>query len=215
MMQSVHSHTHPSLPRAVTPVLEVVIVPFQLVHLVCLIIGPFLGLACLAWPVVGDVWPLDAAPGALHQSRGLPTPWESNIWTLIALYGSFFWLFYLLPSTEGVEGRARARNVKTHPMQAVWKHAGLWGLTFGPLAYLCGGYTDLTWPVWGCVVAEIVWAFYEEVWKDIRREMQQNSEALRALKNVKSFHGGGVATDCAGVHRPPKKRGIRGVDVAN
>ena len=189
MMQSVHSQTHPSLPRAVTPVLEVVIVPFQVVHLVCLIIGPFLGLACLAWPVVGDVWPLDAAPGALHQSRGLPTPWESNVWTLIALYGSFFWLFYLLPSTEGVEGRARARHVKTHPTQAVWKHAGLWGLTFGPLAYLCGGYTGLTWPVWGCVVAEIVWAFYEEVWKDIRREVQQHSETLRVRKSPKSSRG--------------------------
>ena len=37
MMQRVHSHTHPSLPRAVTPVLEGVIVPFQLVHLACLI----------------------------------------------------------------------------------------------------------------------------------------------------------------------------------
>lgn len=169
-MRSLRHPHHRPISHHVKAVLEVLLMPLKLGHLICLIVGPFLGLACLSWLVAGWLWSADPAQNWLQESSILPTPWKSNIWTFVALYGSILWIAYIWPTAESPKGRVRMQGAKNSPMQAVWKRIAPWGLVFGVLAYLSASYVDLTWPWWGFIVAGMIWVLSEEVWT-LRRLM--------------------------------------------
>ena len=164
-----HPYRRP-ISRSVKAVLEALLMPFKLGHLICLILGPFLGLACLSWMVTGWFWTADPSQSWVQASPMLPTPWDSNVWTFVALYGSILWVAYIWPTSESARGHAAVQGAKSHPMHAVWKRIGPWGLAFGVLGYLSASYVDLTWPWWGFVIAGMVWVLSEEAWS-LRRLM--------------------------------------------
>ena len=169
-MRIVHHPYHRPISRHIKAVFEAFLMPLKLGHLICLIVGPFLGLACLSWMVTGWFWSADPAQLWSQDSSILPTPWESNVWTFVALYGSILWVAYIWPTAAPHKGHLRLKGTKHSSMQAVWKRVGPWGLTFGVLTYVSASYVDLTWPWWGFVIAGMVWILSEEVWT-LRRLM--------------------------------------------
>jgi hypothetical protein len=141
----------------------------ELFYLVCLMCSPMLGLIYLTWIVAGRFWPLDLPQEELGHFSWLWDFLERKVCTFLAYFGSFVWLFYILPAPQIGQGSTRDPLEKSPRTCTLWKHAALWCVVFGPLAVLGRWYDELSWSQWALVLAWIGWAFYIEVWQDFKR----------------------------------------------
>ncbi len=146
--------------------LEQLTTPFLLLHLGCILIGSLIGFVYLTWTIMSWFWNLDAVYAWLPNSPLLDAPWKMKLWTVVALYGSFVWIFSLLFSRNGVRDRQAVGRRPYHTPVPVWSYTLLWGFVFGPLAYLFGWYSGLSWWFWALVLVGVALAFYREVYRE-------------------------------------------------
>jgi hypothetical protein len=164
MFLSASTHTFPaprSYQRAIRYALETFVLLGQLLHLFCLLCGPLVILGTLA----GAVGQGERVSSALQSLFVAHTPWQA-LRTLWLIYSAFIWGVYVLPPWIKIAAQVHRKSLRRMPGQARWKHAALWGLVFGPLVSQYDRATVLPWPLSGMVIAGLVWAFYEMVWKD-------------------------------------------------
>jgi hypothetical protein len=136
-------------------------------HLLCVLLGPPLGLAYLVWFALTGFAAPDALPTSLTASALFDATWKVKIWTIVAFYGSCVWLLTCVPIPSGTRANTFKIRDDDSLRRMVWKHAVLWSIAFGPLAYLCGWYSGLPWPWWGLVLVGIAWMFYDSVYKSL------------------------------------------------
>ena len=158
-----------SIRHTVKEVCQSVMGLIELLYLVCLMCSPILGLIYLTWIVAGHFWPLELSQEELGQFSWVWSFLERKVCTFIVYFGSFVWLFYILPAPQIGQGSTRDWLEKPPSRCTLWKHAALWCVVFGPLAALGRWYEDLSWSQWALVLAWIAWAFYVEVWQDFKR----------------------------------------------
>ena len=170
-----------STKSEVKSVYESVVLLVQLIPLACLIIGPLIGLAYISWTIYEWLWPLESAQRALLPSAAFPTLLQGRLGAFVVFYSLFVWIFYILPSPQGAKQSADAWQGKRLSSHTVWKHVILWSFVFGPLGYLCGLYTGMSWLQWGLLAVGLSWAFYVEVWKTFAWQVKMNRELFECV----------------------------------
>lgn len=150
----------------------------EMVYCIGLFVGIILGLAAVVWTVAG--W-FGLLPGT---QVGMQLPWDGKGWSLIVIYSAFVWLVYILPGWPESLAQSQIKLEKFQVQRAVWKHAAVWGGVFGPMAFLAGWYTELSWQMGLLVCTVLAWGFYEEVWKVFSR-LQYDQETLSMLAKVR------------------------------
>jgi hypothetical protein len=164
-MLSVHTHMLPTsraYHSTLRQMFEVFILLGQVLHLVCLVGGPLVLLSSLAWAMSQD----EQTTSMLHALLTVHTPWQAlrKLWVV---YGALIWGVYLIPQglkvTAYSPGKKAARKPAAHGR---WQHAVLWGIIFGPLLYQYDKAAVLPPAFSVVVIAGLLVAFYEMVWRD-------------------------------------------------
>ena len=147
--------------------LEVPRTLLYLSHLLCVFLGPPLGLAYLVWFACTGFARPEALPTPLTESVLFDATWKIKIWTIVAFYGSCVWILSILPIPSGLPARTAKVQSAARLRRMMWQHTVLWTVAFGPLAYLCGWYAGLRWPWWGLVLVGVACMFYDSIYKSL------------------------------------------------
>jgi hypothetical protein len=142
-------------------VFEVFILLGQVLHLVCLLGGPLVLLGSLDWAMSQD----EPATGMWHSLLAVHTPWQAlrKLWVV---YSALIWGVYLLPQALKATAYSPGRKTVPKPEHKCWQHAALWGMIFGPLLYQYNQAAILPLACSIVVVAGLLVAFYDMVWRD-------------------------------------------------
>lgn len=168
-----------SVKSEVKSLQEGVIVIVQLIHLACLTIGPLIAIAYISSTIYEWLRPLESGQGTLLSSPPFQTLLQGRLGAFVVFYSLFVWIFYILPSSQGSAAAWQGRRLS---WGAVWKHVTLWSLVFGPVGYLCGLYTGMSWLQWGLLAVGLFGAFYVEVWKTFAWQVKMNRQLFECVR---------------------------------
>ena len=97
----------------------------HLTHLLCVFLGPPLGLAYLVWCAFTGLERPEALPTPLTESVFFDATWKVKIWTIVAFYGSCVWILTILPISSGVSARTAKVQSAERLRRTMWQHAVL------------------------------------------------------------------------------------------
>lgn len=96
---------------------------------------------------------------------GLPMEWRVGTWRLLAFYGAFVWLGYILPAQQ--QHNRKSRRKKGNPYWAASCHALTWAIIWGLLGLHFGFYTDVAAPVIAIIMGGLAGTYYLYVWQGL------------------------------------------------
>ena len=163
-MLSVHTQTLPTsraCHSALRQMSEIVILLGQVIHLACLLGGPLVMLSSIVWAMSQD----EQTTSVLHSLLAVHTPWQAmrKLWLV---YGVLIWGVYLLPQGRRAGAPSSGKKAVRKLACGRWPHAALWGIIFGPLLYQYDKVAVLPPAFSVVVIAGLLVAFYEMVWRD-------------------------------------------------
>jgi hypothetical protein len=180
MLMTMPTHACPpvwSFKNSLRNTLDACLLPLQLLHILCILCGPLVMMGYVSWALLTGSWSLAGIP-TWRAFLATCTPWQA-LGLFGVAYSGFIWLVYVLPVWTKEFGHTRMMRELRFPRPALWKHAVLWGLVFGPLLQQLAAAAVLSWPLLGLVAVGLLWGFYEILGHDVRWVRQRHCEASK------------------------------------
>ena len=157
-------------------------------YFVLTLIGGFVAQLTLIGQVAVWLGTMESFAGLHSLLIFIPSAWRGDCWRLLAIYGAFIWIGYILPAQQYRDRNARQRQSQPHPLRAAVYHTLLWGLLWGPVAMSFGLYERVAAPILIIVFGGLIGTYYFYVWQGkIKPQLQERENQRLKLRRQASL----------------------------